>query len=613
MSKPLDPRLLRRAHAARTYMLLTAVLTVAVTACVVAGAILLARAVAPVVTGAATLGQVLPQIAWVGALFMVRAGLSAVSESIAHRSAVRVITELREQVLVHAADLGPRWLATNGADTATLATRGIEALEPYFVRYLPQLLLTAVLTPAVLAVIAGLDVVSAVTIGITIPLIPLFMWLVGVATQKYAADRLAALSRLGSQLLDLIAGLPTLQAFGRALGPVRRVRELADATRRTTMATLRVAFLSGAVLELLASLSVAMVAVGVGLRLVYGELDLTTGLAVLILAPEVLLPLRQVGVHFHAAADGVAAADQVHTVLDTPVTDRDQPAAPGTRPVGVVTALEWDGVDVRAGDRGYAAPAGLSGVVRPGAITALVGPSGAGKSTAVMTALGVQAPDAGRVLLHTPDGVVPLAEVALASWWAQVTWVPQRPVIEPGTLREYVTGASLATTGGREGAEAAADSALSASPASVPGGESAEAAPTAALSAAAAATGFDDVLAGLPRGWDTPIGRGGVGLSLGQRQRLALTRALLHPGRMLVLDEPTAHLDAASEAQVLTALRAAADAGKAVLVIAHRPELIAAADHLLEVRAGALPEAGGAAERDSVGRVDRSDRAAVTR
>nr|WP_156742355.1 thiol reductant ABC exporter subunit CydD [Occultella aeris] len=573
-------------------MLATAVLTVAMTACVVAGAILLARAVAPVVTGAATLGQVLPQIAWVGALFVVRAGLSAVSESIAHRSAVRVITELREQVLVRAAELGPRWLATNGADTATLATRGIEALEPYFVRYLPQLLLTAVLTPAVLAVIAGLDVVSAITIGITIPLIPLFMWLVGVATQKYAADRLAALSRLGSQLLDLIAGLPTLQAFGRALGPVRRVRELADATRRTTMATLRVAFLSGAVLELLASLSVAMVAVGVGLRLVYGELDLTTGLAVLILAPEVLLPLRQVGVHFHAAADGVAAADQVHTILDTPLTDPAQRAAAGTRPVGAVTALEWDGVGVRAGDRGYAAPAGLSGVVRPGAITALVGPSGAGKSTAVMVALGVQSPDEGRVLLHTADGVVPLADVALASWWAQVTWVPQRPVIEPGTLREYVTGASLATTGV---------------------GESADVAATPALSAAATATGFDDVLAGLPHGWDTPIGRGGVGLSLGQRQRLALTRALLHPGRILVLDEPTAHLDAASEARVLTALRAAADAGKAVLVIAHRPELIAAADQLLEVRAGVPPEAGGAADHHGAEFIDRPDRAAVTR
>ncbi|TDE89725.1 thiol reductant ABC exporter subunit CydD [Occultella glacieicola] len=565
------------------------------TACVVGGAVLLARAVAPVITSDATIAQVLPQIAWVGALFVVRAVLATVSESIAHRSAVRVINQLREQVLTHSVELGPRWLATNGTDTATLVTRGIEALEPYFVRYLPQLLLTAVLTPSVLAVIAGMDLLSAVTIGLTIPLIPLFMWLVGVATQKYAADRLAALSRLGSRLLDLIAGLPTLQAFGRALGPVRRVRELADATRRTTMATLRVAFLSGAVLELLASLSVAMVAVGVGLRLVYGELDLVTGLAVLILAPEVLLPLRQVGVHFHAAADGVAAAERVHAVLDTPAGRSGVP----TRSVRAVTALEWDGVSVRAGDRDYAAPAGLRGVVRSGTITALVGPNGSGKSTAAMTALGVQAPDVGRVLLHTTDGVVPLTEVAPDSWWTQLAWVPQRPVIEPGTLREYVTGGESVEMATTTTLSAAPSAAAATGPTSQTSDESAEMAATTALSAAAAATGFAEALAGLPLGWDTPVGRGGVGLSLGQRQRLALTRGLLHPGRFLVLDEPTAHLDAASEAQVLSTLRAAADAGKGVLVIAHRPELIAAADHVIEVYAGPLPDGAERSDHDA--------------
>lgn len=555
MSKPLDPRLLRRARSARTYVLLTSLLTAATTACVVAGAILLARALGPVVTGDAHLADVVTELRWVAALFVVRAALGTVGERFAHRSAVRVVAELREQVLTHAARLGPRWLSEHGADTATLTTRGIDALEPYFVRYLPQLLLTAVLTPAVLVVMAGLDLVAAATVAFTIPLIPVFMWLIGLATQRFAADRLQVQQRLGSQLLDLLAGLGTLQAFGRARGPARRVRELSEASRRTTMQTLKVAFLSGAVLELLATLSVAMVAVGVGLRLVYGELDLVTGLAVLILAPEALLPLRQVGVHFHASADGVAAADAVFEILQTPV------ARTGHMTVGRVSGVEWAGVSVRAGDRGYDAPADLAGVVRPGRVTALAGPSGSGKTTAAMALLGLIEPDEGAVLVHTPDGVLPLREIDRAAWWAQVSWVPQRPVIEPGTVRENVLGARRVD------------------------GET--------LARAAAATGLDAVVRSMPSGWDTLIGQGGVGLSVGQRQRLALTRGLLDPAAVLVLDEPTAHLDAVSEEHVLATITAAAATGKAVVVIAHRPSLLAVCDDVIQVRSSLAPAAVG--------------------
>src|SRR5690625_3839397 len=275
-------------------------------------------------------------------------------------------------------------------------------------------MLTVILTPALLVVMATQDLLAAITLVIAIPLIPVFMWLIGVMTNQFAADRLAALTSLGQQLLDLVAGIPTLRAFGRAQGPITRVRALAQRTRKTTMTTLKVAFLSGAVLELVSTIAVAMVAVGVGLRLVSGKFDLVTGLAVLIMAPEVLLPLRQVGVQFHNSADGVAAAEEALDVLD--ITH----PATGTRRVEGVRELELLDVSVRAGDRGRMAPAGLSTRVRPGRITVLAGPSGSGKTTAMNVALGLISPDRGQVLLKTESGAVELAEADLPSWWQHV-------------------------------------------------------------------------------------------------------------------------------------------------------------------------------------------------
>ncbi|SEE25293.1 thiol reductant ABC exporter subunit CydD [Ruania alba] len=561
--RPFDPRLVGRARAARVYLLLTVVLTAATTACVLGTAVLLAGALAPVITGTATLGEVRGEIAGAAALFVLRALLAGATERFAHRSATRVIAELRAQVLDRAVALGPRWLAARGTATATTLTRGLDALEPYFVRYLPQLLLAAVLTPAVLVLMATLDLLAALTVVGLLPVIPLFMWLIGRVTQSYAQRRLAEQERLGAQLLDLLAGLPTLQAFGRAIGPVARVRELAQASRRSTMATLRVAFLSAAVLELFASLIVAAVAVGVGLRLVFGDVGLEAGLAVLILAPEALLPIRQVGVHFHASADGLAAAERVHAVLDEPLPAAGTQAAPAR-----VTAVSWQDVGVRADDRGHLAPDGLTGTARAGQVTALHGPNGAGKSTAVLALLGALALDRGEVLVHAPDGVRRLDEIAPEQWWSRVSWVPQRPVLEPGTLAEYL-GQDVAMN---ETAEAASASGTQ-------------------LARAARATGLDSVVSGLPGGWHTRIGQGGVGLSLGQRQRLALTRALLSDAPVLVLDEPTAHLDGVAEAELLQVLRGAATEGRVVIVVAHRETLLAACDAVIEVRGDAQLEA----------------------
>ncbi|MFP3714669.1 thiol reductant ABC exporter subunit CydD [Puerhibacterium sp. TATVAM-FAB25] len=581
--KPLDPRLLRRARAARRYVVLTAVLGLASAVLVVVQALavaaLLAQAVAERSVDADDAARLL------GVLVAVAAGRAAVAwaqERAAQRAAARTVAELREQVLAHAVALGPRWATgARRTEVATLVTRGLDALEPYLVRYLPSLLLTALVTPAALVVVLGLDWVSFAICLVTLPLVPLFMWLVGVMTAGTSERRLVVVQRLGAQVLDLLAGLPTLRAFGRETGPGARVRALGDASRKATMGTLRVAFLSGMVLELLTTLSVAVVAVGVGLRLVEGHMTLQAGLAVIMLAPEVYQPLRQVGAQFHASTDGLAAAERAFAILAEPLPD----AAPAARRVPAPplagATLVLDGVTVRAGDRAVAAPADLRarvplGTARPGGgrVVALRGPSGAGKSTTALVLLGLLRPDAGRVLVETPDGVVDLADVDPATWWAQVAWVPQRPALPPGTLRDAVLGEAAGGTAGDPAGDGARPDA-------------------AALDAAAAATGLAAVVATLPAGWDTPVGLGGVGLSVGQRQRVALTAALLAPSArrpLVVLDEPTAHLDAAGERVVLDAVRAWRDAGATVVVVAHRASLLALADQVVDVAARTLEE-----------------------
>ncbi|MFE5335992.1 thiol reductant ABC exporter subunit CydD [Isoptericola sp. NPDC056573] len=574
--KPLDPRLLRRARAARWYVALTAALGVAAAGAVVLQAFAIAHTLGPAVTaGSAGAPLALADVApWLGALvaaIAARAVIAWAQERYAQKAAADVVAELREQVVAHAVALGPRPTGggTDGegaAATATLATRGLDDLGPYLVRYLPQLLLTAILTPALVLVVLGLDWVSALICVVTLPLVPLFMWLVGVMTAGASERRLRTIERLGSQVLDLLAGLPTLRAFGREIGPGARVRALGDASRRATMGTLRIAFLSGMVLELLTTLSVAIVAVGVGLRLVEGMIALVPAIAVLVLAPEVYLPLRRVGAEFHASTDGLAAADRAFTLLERPV-----PVA-GTTPAPALAGatLVLDGVGVRAGDRGVLAPAGLMarvplGTGRPGGgrVVALRGPSGAGKSTTALVLLGLLRPDEGRVLVEAPGAVTPtdLGTVDPATWWPQVTWVPQRPTLAPGTVRDAVT----------DGRPVPAD----------------------ALAAAARTTGLDDVVAGLPQGWDTPVGLGGTGLSVGQRQRVALAAALLDgetpgdgaPPPLVLLDEPTAHLDARGEQVVLDTVRAWRDAGRTVVVVAHRASLLALADQVVDVSA----------------------------
>ena len=545
---------MRYARSARRYIAATAVTGMVTAVLVVAQAFLISGPVSRVTSEGASPTSVRGLVMALGAVVVARALVVLLQEAHAHRSATGTIVELRRLVLEHAARLGPRWQALHGAETATLVTRGLDDLEPYFTRYLPQLVLAATVTPATMLVLITQDWPAAVAVVCTLPLIPIFMILIGRMTQSVSQERLETMRVLGDQVLDLISGLPTLKALGRERGPAERVRSLGGAYRRTTMSTLRIAFLSGAVLEFITTLSVAIIAVEIGFRLVAGRLDLFTGLLVLMVAPEVYQPLRQVGFQFHASANGVAAAESVFEVLETPVPKRGTLPAPDLRTAGI----ELDAVSVAA--RGTWAPAGLSATIRPGGLVALIGQSGAGKTTATQILLGLMPADRGQVRIvpdsgHAPQGgAVDLSEIDPATWWEQIAWVPQRPTITPGTVLDNVA----------------------------PGASVGDGVPD-ELAEAARATGFDEVVATLPQGWETTVGSGGAGLSVGQRQRLALTRALYSTAPLVVMDEPTAHLDAASEAHVLTAVRALHASGRTVVVIAHRPALIALAEQAVVV------------------------------
>lgn len=555
---PVDPRLWRYSAAARGYLVLTVVTSVVDVVMVVVTALMIGRVLAGVITtDARSVGDWTTELTILAAAIVVRVAVTWLQSRYAHRSATRVVAELEHEVLDSAANLPPRELDPRRDEIAVVLTRGLDGLKEYLTGYLPALLLAVILTPVTIVVIALHDLTSAIIVVITLPLIPIFMILIGLLTKGKADRTLRAMTTLSSQLLDLLAGLPTLRALGREKGPADRVRELGDEHRATTMSALRVAFLSGTVLEFLATLSVALVAVSIGMRLVYGSMPLEAGIIALILAPEAYLPLRTVGNKFHAAEDGMAAADKAFAVLDSRPDAASSRRASSRRASSRRTSTETTGTDrvasceivfdgVSVTGRDGRAPHRLDAICRPGTITAFTGANGAGKSTALLALLGLAEPSEGTV---TVDGRPVAGD---ENWWSQVAWLPQRPVLLPGTLADNLrlTGADPETTD---------------------------------LDDVCAATGFDSVLAELPDGWETVVGAGGTGLSLGQRQRLALTRTLASPRPVLLLDEPTAHLDEDTEATVLDTLRGLAAAGRTVVVVAHRPTLLAIADEVVTV------------------------------
>ncbi|WRZ58346.1 thiol reductant ABC exporter subunit CydD [Streptomyces sp. NBC_01294] len=545
--KPIDPRLLRYARSTRLFLGAVVALGLAGAGLVVGQAMLIAE----IVVGAFEKGlggeALRTPLLLLAAVALGRALIAWLTELAAHRAGAAVKSELRVRLLDRAAELGPTGLTGQKTGSlVSLATRGVDALDDYFSRYLPQLGLAVVVPVAVLARIVTEDWVSAAIIVVTLPLIPLFMVLIGMATQSRMDRQWRLLSRLSGHFLDVVAGLPTLKVFGRAKAQAESIRKITDDYRRATMRTLRIAFLSSFALELLATLSVALVAVTIGMRLVHGELDLYTGLVILILAPEAYLPLRQVGAQYHAAAEGLAAAEEIFEILEIPAAG---PAGTAELPAGTPLRIEIDGVAVRYEGRGEDSPRPVSLTVGPGECVALTGPSGAGKSTLLQVLLGFVPPTAGRVRIAGVD----LAELSPAHWQERIAWVPQRPHLFAGTIAENVRLAR-------------------------PGASDTE------VDAALKDAGAREFVAALPRGAQTLLGEGGVGLSAGQRQRLALARAFLADRPVLLLDEPTAALDGETEAAVVDAVRRLS-AGRTVLLVVHRPALLAVADRVVEVRA----------------------------
>ncbi len=564
--RPVDPRLLRHARAARGYLMVAAALGVVMTGMVVAQAELLARLLANAARG---IGPAALWAAFIALLVVVavRAAAAYGGEVAALRAAATVKSQLRRSLADCLQRLGPAWLGRQQpGEIATVTTRGLDGLDPYFARYLPQLVLACLVPAAVLATVATADWISAVIIAVTLPLIPVFAVLVGLHTRARIQRQWQLLARLGGHFLDVVEGLPTLKVFGRSKAQAEVIRDVTDGYRSATMATLRVAFLSALVLELAAAVSTALVAVEVGLRLLAGHMSYQTALLVLLLTPEAYLPLRAVGLHFHASMEGAAAAGRVCDIIET------APASPGGAESGVRGAagepdgpatsgvqcdLRYDEIILDAVSLAYPGrdrPAldEVSLRIRPGDRIAVTGPSGAGKSSLLGLLLRFTEPTGGRITA----GGVDLARIDAGSWRRQVTWVPQRPYLFAATVADNI--ALGQPDASRED-----------------------------IARAARLAGADAFIEALPDEYDTPLGEQALRLSAGQRQRIALARAFLRDAPLLLLDEPTAHLDPIIAGQVLAVIQTLM-AGRTVILVTHRHAWPGGADRVLTLDHGRL-------------------------
>ncbi len=550
----LAPRLLGLAWSTRLYLGVVVAAGLASAVVVVAWAGTLSHAIVAVFLGGADLAALQPFVSLLVGLVVARAALLWLGTLCAHLAAARVKSALRLRLARRLLDLGPIYLAAERrGELANALTRGVESLDPYVARYLPQLALAALVPPVLLAWIAATDPLSAVVLAATVPLLPLFMLLIGLEARRRTESQWRALSLMSAHFLDVLAGLTTLRVFGRSRAQVDVIRRVSDQYREATMRTLRVAFVSALVLEMVGTLGTALVAVAVGLRLVDGSLGLERGLAVLLLAPEVYLPLRQVGLHFHASMEGTTAASRIFEVLDGEPTPKSPIAsAPSVSARLAEQPIRFEDVTLRYPGQRAPALAHVSFEWLPDECLAIVGPSGAGKTSLASLLLRFAAPTSGRMLLGQRD----VASIDPEQWRSSVAWVPQRPCLVRGTVADNIRLAA-------------------------PGADDAR------VHAAARLANCLDLVAGLPDGLDTVVGERGEGLSAGQRQRVALARAFLRDAPLLILDEPTAGLDAESADAIARTLQRLAR-GRRTLLITHHPALVRMASRVLRLDGGVL-------------------------
>jgi thiol reductant ABC exporter CydD subunit len=533
--RAVDPRLLRHARAARSYLVLAVLSGMAMTGLILAQAALLAHALA-----AAARGTGVPALAGTLVLLLAvvlsRGAAAYGGEAAALQAAARVKSQLRRKLTAHCLRLGPAWLSGQQPGRITaVATRGLDGLDSYFARYLPQLVLSVLVPVAVLVTVTVTDWISGLVIAVTLPLIPVFGALVGLHTKAQTRRQWRLLAQLGGHFLDVVQGLPTLKAFGRAQVQEQVIARVTNEHRSAAMATLRVAFLSALVLELAATLATALVAVETGLRLLYGHMPYQAALLVLLLTPEAYLPLRAVATQYHASAEGSAAAENVFQILDTPPPVLAPPASPGA-PVpdlrSVVVSL--NDVTVAYPGRDHPALAQLSLTITPGDLIMLSGASGAGKTTVLQLLLRFIQPTSGAI----DAGGTSLAAIPVDAWRAQIAWVPQDPRLFPGSVADNIALGNPSAS-------------------------------RAAIEDAGRLAGAAAFIEALPRGYDTPLGERATRLSAGQRQQLALARAFLRDAPLLLLDEPTAHLAPAAAAAIDGALRGPL-AGRTIILATHR-------------------------------------------
>ncbi|NYF26961.1 thiol reductant ABC exporter subunit CydD [Microbacterium sp. JAI119] len=549
--KPVDPRLLRYAGAARGFLAASALIGVVQTAVTIVFAWLLTDAI----TGALAGRDVTSSLLWLLLTALLRGLLIAASDAAGTRAAAKTGMQLRTALVAAVGRLGPGWLAQrNQTALAVTAGHGLEALDAYFARYIPQLVLTVIATPVLVAVMWWQDWPSGLTAVITLPLIPLFLILIGMATRTVQTRQWQTLQRLAARFADTVQGLSTLRLFGRDRRAADRIEVTADEYRRETMKVLRFSFLSGFAMELLASIAVALIAVSVGFRLLSGDLTLEVGLFVLLLAPEAFLPIRQVGVQFHAAAEGVAATEDVFEVLDA-AGERARMQELSTDVGGI--AAETPGIresvmhvdtTVEPANGGNLVVEGLrvrdlppvSFAAGPGTITVIEGPSGSGKSS-LLAALRGAVEFEGTAFYGGAD----VRGIAPSVWLA---WAGQAPGLTRGTVAANVTLGDPEPDAGR--VRAALDDAC--------------------------AEGIDPAL---------ELGVQGAGLSGGQAQRVAVARALYRQatasGRVLALDEPSSALDPETEDRLWRSLREKADAGATILLVSHRRTAREIADQIV--------------------------------